>query len=160
MVLRFLDRGIGRVVSAGRWLVLPVMILLFLQWPLRDGIKAYSRQANDLGQWLFALMIAIAVTAATRARVHLAADAHARHYRPETRQRIARMGAALVLVPWAILILVAGWPMVWASLAGLEAFPETGNPGYFLIKLAVLLLAGLVLLQAVVTITAQGRFRS
>jgi len=31
-----------------------------------------------------------------------------------------------------------------------EAFPETLNPGYFLVKLAVAILAALVLLQALV----------
>ena len=29
--------------EAGRWLVLPVALILFLQWPLRDFVRAYSR---------------------------------------------------------------------------------------------------------------------
>ena len=43
-----LDRIVGRIIAAGAVLVLPVSLLLFLQWPLRDTLHAYSREANDL----------------------------------------------------------------------------------------------------------------
>ena len=36
-------------------LVLPLALLLLLQWPLRDGLGAYSREANDTAQAIFAL---------------------------------------------------------------------------------------------------------
>ena len=45
-----IDRAVGRLVEAGRWLVLPVALILFLQWPLRDFVQWGSREANDLGQ--------------------------------------------------------------------------------------------------------------
>src|SRR5215217_4635917 len=67
-MVRLVDRAVGATVSLGRWLALPVVLLLFLQWPLRDAVRAWSREANDLGQCFFALFVAIAVTAATRAR--------------------------------------------------------------------------------------------
>jgi hypothetical protein len=44
---------------------------------------------------------------------------------------------------------LATWPIVVQSAQHLEAFPDTFNPGYFVIKAAVALLAVLVLLQAV-----------
>jgi hypothetical protein len=62
-----LDRLVAAILSGGQWLLLPVVAFLFLQWPLRDLVKHYSREANDLGQWLFALYVAMAFTAATRA---------------------------------------------------------------------------------------------
>jgi len=68
MLLRCLDRLIGHLVAAAKWLALPLITLLFLQWPLRDVFRAYSREANDLGQLIFALYVAMSVTAATRAR--------------------------------------------------------------------------------------------
>jgi len=64
-------------------------LLLFLQWPLRDLVQAYSREANDLAQVLFALYVSIALTQATRQRTHLATDALARHLPQVWRQRIA-----------------------------------------------------------------------
>jgi hypothetical protein len=36
-----IDRAVGRLVEAGRWLVLPVALILFLQWPLRDFVRAW-----------------------------------------------------------------------------------------------------------------------
>ncbi len=78
-------------------------------------VHAYSREANDLGQWLFGLYVAVAVTAATRARAHLASDIFAHRYGPRTRARLARIGAAIGLLPWSLWLLGAGWDMAWRS---------------------------------------------
>jgi hypothetical protein len=74
-VLRSLDRLLGLMTTGASILVLPVSLLLFLQWPLRDLGIGYSREANDLAQTLFALYVAVAITNATRRHSHLAADA-------------------------------------------------------------------------------------
>jgi TRAP-type mannitol/chloroaromatic compound transport system permease small subunit len=150
--LDLLDRLVTAILRGLQWLILPVVLLLFLQWPLRDLLRTYSREANDLGQWIFALYVAASVTAATRARTHLAADAVARRYRPRVRAALVRCGAAFGLVPWALLVLIASKNLVLSSLVALEGFPDTNNPGYFIIKAALWLLAGLVLAQAVLDI--------
>lgn len=138
------DRTLDRLLRAAAWLALPVALLLFLQWPLRDLARAGSREANDLAQWLFALHVAVAVTAATRAGVHLAAEGVARRWGDSARSWLRRAGAGLVLLPWALFTLITAWPMVAQSVRGLEAFAETANPGYFLVKAAVWLMALLV----------------
>jgi TRAP-type mannitol/chloroaromatic compound transport system permease small subunit len=145
-----LDRLVAAVLSGGRWLLLPVVALLLLQWPLRDIFRAWSRDANDLGQWLFALYVAMAFTAATRAHTHLAADAVARRYTEQSRRLIARLGVLLGLAPWALFVVIGGAKLVIPSLRALETFPDTNNPGYFVIKLALWLLAGLILLQGAI----------
>ena len=152
-----LDRLVAAILSAGSWLLLPVVLLLFLQWPLRDIFRTYSREANDLGQWLFALYVAMAFTAATRAHTHLAADALARHYPERARVLLARLGALLGLFPWALFIILGGANLVIASLRSLEAFADTYNPGYFLIKLALWVLGGLVLAQAIIDVVRPRR---
>src|ERR1700681_1518921 len=134
--IRRIDRLIDTIVSAGMWLVLPIVVLLFLQWPLRDIFRAYSREANDLGQLFFALYVAISVTAATRAGTHLAADALAQRFSARRRRQLARLGAALGLAPWSLLVFLSGKSLVVSSVAALEAFPDTSNPGYFIIKAA------------------------
>ncbi len=138
--------------AIARVLVLPLALLLFLQWPLRDLLHAGSREANDLAQVLFALYVAVAVSAATRARAHLAADLFSVHFSPAARARLARGAALLVLAPWCVFVLVSSAPMVWNAVRQLEAFGETLNPGYFLVKVAVALLAALLLLQATVEV--------
>src|SRR6185369_12982795 len=125
-----LDRTIARLLSWTNWLALPIVILLFLQWPLRDIFKAYSREANDLGQWLFALYVAACFTSATRASTHLHADMLARRYSAPLRRRLFRAGVAVGLLPWALFLVLAGKSIIVASILGLEAFPDTANPGY------------------------------
>jgi TRAP-type mannitol/chloroaromatic compound transport system permease small subunit len=145
--MRFLDQLVVSVLAAAKWLALPIVVLLFLQWPLRSIVGLYSREANDLGQWLFAIYVAASVAAATRAKVHLAADTIARNYSAATRQRLARAGALFGLIPWSVIVLVTSWSLVRNSTLLLERFPDTGNPGYFIIKLALLLMALLVLIE-------------
>src|ERR1043165_4602821 len=147
-----LDPLVAVILSGGRWLLLPVVALLFLQWPLRDILRAYSRDANDLGQWLFALYVAMAFTAAPRAHPHLAADALARHYSERTRLWLARLIALLGLLPWSLYVIIGGANLVISSVRSLEAFADAYNPGYFIIKLALWVLAGLILLQAIIDI--------
>jgi TRAP-type mannitol/chloroaromatic compound transport system permease small subunit len=147
-----LDRVIGAIVAAAKWLALPLIVLLFLQWPLRDGLRLYSREANDLGQVIFALFVAVSVTAATRAGTHLSVDLVARHYSARTRRRLAQIGAAFGLLPWALFVLIAGKTTVLSSVRDFESFQDSGNPGYFMIKLALWVMALLVIAQAVVDI--------
>jgi TRAP-type mannitol/chloroaromatic compound transport system permease small subunit len=155
--LRFLEYFVEQVLAAAKWLALPIVALLFLQWPLRTIVGVYSREANDLGQWLFALYVAASITAATRAKTHLAADTIARTYSETTRQWLARLGALFGLIPWSLLVLVTSWNIVRGSLMLQERFPDTNNPGYFIIKLALFVLALLVLIEGVIELVRPAR---
>ncbi len=105
--LQRLDRLIGTFIAGAQWLAMPLILLLFLQWPLRDIVRGYSREANDLGQIIFALFVAVSVTAATRAGTHLSSDALAHRYSARTRHRLRQFGAAFAVLPWAIFIILA-----------------------------------------------------
>ena len=151
--LQRLDRLIGQIVAAAQWLALPLILLLFLQWPLRDIVRAYSREANDLGQIIFALFVAVSVTAATRAGTHLAADTLAQRYSARTRRGLLKHSARRSRVlPWALFVLVSAKPIVLSSVLGLEAFPDTNNPAYFIIKAALWVMAVLIIAQSLVEI--------
>ena len=63
-----------------------------------------------------------------------------------------------ILVPWSLFILYAAWPMTMQSVRQLESFPETFNPGYFMLKIALLLATVLVLVQALLD-AFRGRAR-
>jgi TRAP-type C4-dicarboxylate transport system permease small subunit len=152
--LRILDRCVDSVMGAALYLVLPVSLLLFLQWPLREIVRGYSREANDLAQILFALYVSVAVTAATRERSHLATDALARRFAPRWRERLYRLACLVILIPTSVFVLYAGAPGAWLALMQLERFPDTLNPGYFLVRLAALLLAALILAQAILDLFA------
>jgi TRAP-type mannitol/chloroaromatic compound transport system permease small subunit len=154
---RLLDRGVDAALRILMWLAIPICLLLFLQWPLREYFRAYSREANDLGQWLFALFIAASVTAATRARTHLATDAVARRYPVRVRRWLSRLGGLVALAPWAVFIVGSASPPILASVLSLERFPDTGNPGYFIVKVALWLLAGFVIAAVVLDMIGSDR---
>jgi TRAP-type mannitol/chloroaromatic compound transport system permease small subunit len=154
--LRGLDRATDWLVASVKWLALPLIMALFLQWPLRDIVRGWSREANDLGQIAFALFVALSVTAATRAHTHLAADLVAQRYSQRTRAWLARVGAALGWLPWAAFVLIASRTSVISSVGVHEAFQDSGNPGYFLVKVALWVMASAVIGQALVDIFRKG----
>ena len=138
---------------AASTLVLPLTFLLFAQWPLRDLVQAGSRTANDAAQVIFAIYMAIAVTAASASGMHLAA-----HHTPDehARPRGWRAWAMLACTaPWALFVMWSSTGGVWQSVMQLERFGETLTPGYFLIRIALWLLAALVLVQGIASVTAR-----
>ena len=146
--LNRLDRFVAAVIATAQWLTLQLIFLLFMQWPLRDAVRCCSRPANDLGQIIFALLVAVSVTAATRAGTHLAADTLAQRYSLRTRHRLRQICALVGILPWALFIIVASKSFVLQSVLGLEAFADTDNPGYFIIKAALWIMAVMVLAQS------------
>ena len=142
-----LNATLDGITRAGSLLVLPLSLLLFAQWPLRDVIGTGSRPANDLAQWIFALYVALALRHTTRARAHMAADTFALRYPHRIRERIRRIGPLVCVLPWSLFVLASSTPMVWQSLRSLESFPDTLNPLYFVIKISVWLLALMMSLQ-------------
>jgi TRAP-type C4-dicarboxylate transport system permease small subunit len=122
------------------WSLPALALLLALQWPLRDLVQAGSRLANDIGQVLFALAMAAALPRATRARAHLAAHALWPRWRARHLGRLRQALMLLAVLPWSVYMVITALPLVWRSVRALEAFPDSFNPGYFLIKLALLML--------------------
>ena len=125
-------------------LVVPLAVLLFAQWPLRDIVQAYSRQSNDVAQVLFALYVAVAITAASHANAHLAAG-HQSASLADSAPGWKRYALLLCIAPWALLIVWTSSAQVWESIMYQERFSETGNPGLFVIKFAGWLMALLAL---------------
>ena len=152
-----INTWLDRLTVAASLLVLPLSLLLFAQWPLRDVVGAGSRPANDLAQWVFALYVAFALRHTTRVRGHMAADTLAARYPRALRDGLQRWGQALCVLPWAVFVVAGGAPIVWQSLRGLEAFPDTFNPLYFVIKIAVWLMALLMGLQALLDMLRPAR---
>jgi len=160
-LIKVLDHAINRVVTLFGLLALPVTALLFLQWPLRDLVQAGSREANDIGQWVFALYVASSITLASRKNTHLKSDLVARHFAPAFQHRLHRLGVIVSVIPWACFVLWAAWPLVTQSVSHWERFADTGTPGYFIIKGALVIMALLMLVQGLLDLfktpdTTQG----
>jgi hypothetical protein len=126
---------------AAALLLLPLTVLLWAQWPLRDLVQAGSREANDAGQVLFALEMAFGVTHASRAGSHLVAGAPRWPW-------LRPVLIAACLLPWCLFMLWSTSRPIWEAVRSMERFPETLNPAYFLVKAAAWLMVLLVLLHA------------
>jgi hypothetical protein len=64
------------------------------------------------------------------------------------RDTLRQIAALLGVLPWALFVFVASKPFVVSSVLGLEAFPDSYNPGYFIIKAALWLMTILLIAQA------------
>src|SRR5579862_2682258 len=140
--LRCMDRA-GRFMAGAAGLI-PSLSPVAAPRPRACG----SREANDLAQILFALYVGVALTAATREHSHLAADVLAKRYTGKAREWMWRIACVVIAIPSSIYVMASAAGATWLSIAQLEHFPETMNPGYFVVRIAAFLLAALVLAQA------------
>jgi TRAP-type C4-dicarboxylate transport system permease small subunit len=136
---------------------LTLAALLCLQWPLRDWVQAHHRTANDWGQIMFAMLMACAISVASRRGTHLTAHA------PDSDRISPRARAYWLLaclLPWATLLLWTSLKPMSYAIVNNERFPETLTAGYWLIHLAVTVLALLALVSAIAaarrSLTAPG----
>jgi hypothetical protein len=132
-------------VSTGAVTVL-LAVLLCLQWPLRDWVQAHNRTVNDWGQLMFALLMVCAIGVASRQGTHLSAHAATSGWLSPPRRRAWALLACVL--PWAAVLLWASLKPMSYAMVHLERFPESSTAGYWMIHLAVTLLALVALVQS------------
>ncbi len=130
------------------WLLVPVILLLFLQIPLREVVGKGNLLANDMGQLLHATVFIVGAAYTLRWDAHVRVDLLYGRMGPRRRAWVNLIGAVVFMLPWLAWV---GWwsvPVAWRSWTALELFPETWNPGYFHFRTLLLVLCLLVGLQA------------
>jgi TRAP-type mannitol/chloroaromatic compound transport system permease small subunit len=127
--------------------IVPLVLLLWFQWPLREWVHAGHRQANDLAQLVFAFYTVFSVAWASYHQTHLQLDQPGdKPIRDPVRQRF--LGFLLTL-PWLAALLWFAWPLWWLSFKEGERFIDSMLPGFYILKLTVILLpVGVVLALA------------
>lgn len=136
---------IGRVMA---WLVLAVVFLLFVQNPLREYLGRGQFFANDMGQLSHAAVFMIGVAYAWRWDRQVRMDLFYRNMRARTRAAVNLLGTVFLLLPWLVLVTWDAVPTVIDSVRYLEGFPESGSPGFFMMKSLLLAFAATMGLQA------------
>jgi len=154
--LRRLADGLSAIVAfTGRWaswLCLPIILLLFLQLPLRDIVHGGNNTDNDFGQVVFAAFFMLGIPFAMRYDAHVRVDIFYQRLTTRRRAVVDLVGTVLFLLPWLALV---GWyslPIVLNSLFEMEKFAETYTRGYFILKLQLFFLVALIGLQAIANI--------
>ena len=121
------------------FLALPIVLLvvfLWAQWPMRVFASGNPRLINDMGQIAFAYFWVMAFAIACLSQSHLQISNNAA---PTKKWRRAWTGFVLSL-PWAIFLVYSAWPLLINSWHENEKFPDSYSPGFYLIKLALILL--------------------
>ena len=120
------------------FLVVPLMFLLWVQWPLREFLHSGYREANDLGQIVFAYYLAVAVSVASISGTHL-------HVLKKTswinlHPSISVLPSAFLTLPWALLLSWYSLPLILQSFYEHEKFPESLMSGFYFLKAALIFL--------------------
>ena len=121
------------------FLALPIFLLvvfLWVQWPMRVFASGNPRLINDMGQIAFAYFWVMAFAIACLSQSHLQISDNAA---PTKKGKRAWTGFVLSL-PWAIFLVYSAWPLLINSWHENEKFPDSYSPGFYLIKLALILL--------------------
>jgi hypothetical protein len=125
------------------WLVvlgMPIFLLvvfLWVQWPVRVFATGNPRLINDMGQIAFAYFWVMAFGIACLTQSHLQISNNA-----ATTNATRRAWSSFVLSsPWAIFLFYSAWPLLINSWHENEKFPDSYSPGFYMIKLALVLLA-------------------
>jgi TRAP-type mannitol/chloroaromatic compound transport system permease small subunit len=134
------------------WLCLPLIVLLFLQLPLREIAHFGNNTDNDFGQVIFAAFFMLGIPFAMFHDAHVRVDIFYQRLTVRRRAVIDLVGTAVFLLPWLALVSWYSLPIVLNSLFEMEKFAETYTPGYFILKLQLFFFVALVGLQAIANI--------
>ena len=143
-----LEAVVDRVGRAFAWLVLAVVFFLFVQNPLREYVGRGQFFANDMGQLSHATVFMIGVAYAWRWDRQVRVDLFYRRMSARARALVNLLGTAFLLLPWLALVAWDAVPAAIESVKLVEQFPESGSPGFFIMKSVVPAFAAMLALQA------------
>jgi TRAP-type mannitol/chloroaromatic compound transport system permease small subunit len=147
-----IESVVDRIGHVMAWLVLAVVFLLFVQNPLREYVGRGQFFANDMGQLSHAAVFMIGVAYAWRWDRQVRMDLFYRSMGPRAKAVVNLLGTVFLLLPWLAFVTWDAVPTVIQSVQIVERFPETGSPGYFVLKSLLLVFAATMSLQAAAVI--------
>lgn len=120
---------------------------------LRYGVRTGSLALQDLVSYSFALLICLAVPLAMGSERHVRVDVFRQGMAPRPGRWIERLGMLLLAIPAFAMIGALAWPLLAESWRVREGSAETGGlPGLFLVRSGILVMAALIILQALLAV--------
>ncbi len=139
----------GKTVS---WLVLAMVVLIVYDVTMRYWFQSGSVALQELEWHLFALLFLLGMAYTHKHDGHVRVDIVFTSRLLNDRQRawVNLLGTLFFLVPFCLMVLFTSWPFVYNSWLFSETSPDPGGlPHRFLVKSALLLGFGLLLLQGI-----------
>lgn len=139
------NEQIGRFIG---WFILAMVCVTFLVVVLRYAFNIGWIALQESVTYLHALVFLLGIGYTLKHDKHVRVDIFYRDMQPHTQALVNLLCTLLFLFPVGLFLFWISWGYVLESWAVLEGSREAGGlPGVFLLKTALLLMAGLLLLQ-------------
>ncbi len=146
---RFIDWS-GRAVS---WLTLLMVIVTFIVVVLRYVFDIGWIALQESVTYMHAMVFLVGASWAMQQEAHVRVDIFYSRFSTKTKAWVDMLGSLLLLLPVMLFVAWISWEYVISSWGVLEGSREAGGlPGVFLLKSLILVLASMLVLQALVQI--------
>lgn len=146
---RFIDWS-GRAVS---WLTLLMVIVTFVVVVLRYVFDTGWIALQESVTYMHAMVFLVGASWAMQQEAHVRVDIFYSRFSARTRAWIDLFGSLLLLLPVMLFVAWISWQYVGDSWAVLEGSREAGGlPGVYLLKSLIVVMAVMLILQALVQI--------
>ena len=136
--------------KAFSWLTTCLVILICLDVLLRYAFSSTRVWVIELEWHLFALLFLMAAAYTLKADQHVRVDLFYSKWSDQNKAWVNFLGTVVFLIPWCIVIIVAGFQYAENSWAFREGSPDPGGfPARYVIKFAIVAGFALLLIQAV-----------
>lgn len=150
---QFIDWS-GRVVS---WCVLGMVLLTFLVVVLRYLFDSGWIALQESVSYLHSLVFLLGAAYTLKHDAHVRVDIFYSRFSERTKAWVELLGHLFILIPVMLFIAWISWPYISDAWAVKESSRDAGGlPGVYLLKSLILLMAGLLIIQALVLILRAG----
>ena len=146
---RFVDWS-GRAVS---WLTLLMVVITFIVVILRYVFDIGWIALQESITYMHAMVFLVGASWAMQQEAHVRVDIFYSRFSTRTKAWVNLLGSLLMLLPVMVFVAWISWEYVSESWKVLEGSREAGGlPGVFLLKTLILVLAIMLILQALVQV--------
>ena len=146
---RFVDWS-GRAVS---WLTLLMVVITFIVVILRYVFDIGWIALQESITYMHAMVFLVGASWAMQQEAHVRVDIFYSRFSTRTKAWVNLLGSLLMLLPVMVFVAWISWEYVSESWGVLEGSREAGGlPGVFLLKTLILVLAIMLILQALVQV--------
>lgn len=146
---QFIDWS-GRVVS---WCVLLMVLLTFLVVVLRYVFDSGWIALQESVSYLHSLVFLLGAAYTLKHDAHVRVDIFYSRFSERSKAWVELLGHLFILIPVMLFIAWISWPYISDAWAVKESSRDAGGlPGVYLLKSLILLMSGLLIIQALVLV--------
>jgi TRAP-type mannitol/chloroaromatic compound transport system permease small subunit len=148
--MKILEKTVAIIGKAVSWLTLAMVLLTVAIVIMRYGFNLGWIWLQESVTYMHAMVFMLAAGWTLQLDGHVRVDIFYRSRSAKHKAWVNIAGTLLFLLPICIFLLVIGWEYVWSSWKLQEQSREAGGlPAVYLLKTLILLMPGLLVLQAI-----------